>query len=112
MGRVPKKSLPATLAFVLQQVGHSVQELRKAAKLTQAELARRAGISLTTLNELETRQCRDVRLSTLSQIASVLNTPVARLLQVPDVRLSQSEQTQLLTASEAIVRIAKRLREN
>lgn len=112
MGRPAKASLPANLAFLLQQIGHSIFELRSERGWTQSELARRAKISLTTLNEIETRQFRDVRLSTLSQIAAVLEVPVVKLLHVPDVKLSGSEQAQLLKASEAIVRIARRLQED
>lgn len=112
MGRAPKTSLHPNLAFLLQQIGHTVGELRRERGWTQAELAKRAKISITTLNEMETRQFRDVRLSTLSQIAAVLDVPVARLIHVPDLKLSGSEQAQLLKASEAIVKIAKRFQES
>lgn len=112
MGRSPKASLPTQLAFLLQQIGHNIGEFRREKGWTQAELARRAKVSITTLNEIETRQFRDVRLSTLSQIAVVLDVPVARLIHIPDLKLSGSEQAQLLKASEAIVKIAKRLQEN
>lgn len=78
--------------------------------LSQAELARRSKVSITTVNEIETRQFRDVRLSTLSALARTLQIPVVRLLQSPDFDLSSRDQTQLLRASEAIFRITRKLR--
>lgn len=110
MGRPPKSNLPVEFAELLHQIGANIAFARKEQEISQAELARRAKISVTTLNEIETRQFRDIRLSTLSLIAKALALPVARLLDRSDIELSSRDQVQLLKASEAILRITRKLR--
>mgnify|MGYP000849098643 CR=1 FL=1 len=51
---------------------------------SQRELARRAGIAVSTLNDLESGQAKDARLSTLARIAAALMTPVGSLFSVPE----------------------------
>lgn len=110
MGRPPKASLPADLSSILRLIGSNLTALREEKGLSQAELARKSQVSTTTLNEIETRQFRDIRLSTLSSLARALDVPVVRLLQSSDVELQSRDQVQLLKASEAILRITRKLR--
>lgn len=110
MGRAPKHELPLELASVLRQVGANLFSIREERGLTQAELARRSKISTTTVNEIETRQFRDIRLSTLSALAAALEVSIVELLAPSNVELSSNDQAQLLKASEAILRIARKLR--
>jgi len=110
MGRPPKLNLSHRFSELLHQIGSNVRYYREEQGLTQAELARRAKISNTTLNEIETRQFRDVRLSTLSVLAQALDTTVVHLLSGSDVELASKDQTQLLKASEAILKITRKLK--
>jgi transcriptional regulator with XRE-family HTH domain len=110
MGRPPKTSLPSDLSSLLRVIGANITALREEKGLSQAELARKSQVSTTTLNEVETRQFRDIRLSTLSSLARTLDIPVVRLLQSSDVELQSRDQVQLLKASEAILRITRKLR--
>lgn len=57
-----------------------VRPLRKAAGLSQAVLAEKAGITKATLVRMELGQL-DPRLSTLRKLATVLRVPVAALLE-------------------------------
>lgn len=84
--------------------------MRLERKISQAALARQAGISITTLNEIETRRCRDIRLSTLSTIARTLGVSVNELLNKSDLKLNSGDRAQLLKASEAILRITRKIR--
>ncbi len=111
MGRTPKSHLPPELVELLQHIGGNLIALRQEKNLSQAELARRARVSLTTVNEAETRQFRDIRLSTLTALASALDVPVTRLFVASDLEeLTSRDQAQLLKASEAILRITRKLR--
>src|SRR4051812_17919020 len=110
MGRPVKSHLPAELAGLLKQIGANLTDLRAKKGLSQAELARRSKISTTTLNEIESRQFRDVRLSTLSALAHALGVSVIEVLQSSDVEINSKDQARLLKASEAIVRITRKLR--
>ena len=109
MGRKPKATLSAEFVRLLQQVGGAIAAVRTERGISQAELARRAGVSNTTLNEIETRQFRDVRLSTLSSIAEALSVPVSYLFENSNLDLSLTDQTRLLRASETILQITKKL---
>ena len=66
-------------------LGARVRALRKRRKMTQAQLAERAGISTRTLRSLE--QGDDVQLSTLLRVLRALGVgdPVDGLLPSPDV---------------------------
>jgi transcriptional regulator with XRE-family HTH domain len=79
--------------------------------LSQAELARRSKISLTTLNELESRSFRDIRLSTLVALSQNLKLPVAALFYESDLDFaSSSDQAQFLKASETLSHITKKIK--
>ena len=109
MGRPPKKTLPADLNEILNQVGSAIQYYRERKGISQAELARLAEVSNTTLNEIETRKFRDIRLSTLLQISDALDVSLHQLFLKSDIDLHRRDQTQLLKASETISRIARKL---
>jgi transcriptional regulator with XRE-family HTH domain len=57
-----------------------IKQLRKRRGLTQATLAKKAGLSLPYVGRLETEQ-HDPRLSTLKRLAKALAVPVAELLE-------------------------------
>lgn len=60
-------------------IGQAIQIARSKRKLSQAELAKRAEISVSYLSLLE-REKRDPPLSTLRQIATALRIPLELLL--------------------------------
>lgn len=73
---------------------------RKAANLTQAELAERAGLSRMTVQRLESGSL-DPRLSTLQELARVLNMELHAVQAEPAVPAepaASAEAAQLLTA--------------
>lgn len=109
MGRPAKPNLPLDFQQLLRQIGANIIALRQEIEISQAELSRRSKVSITTVNEIEKKQSRDIQLSTLSAIAKTLKVPVSRLLEQSDVEISKRDQAQLLKASEAIVRITKKL---
>jgi transcriptional regulator with XRE-family HTH domain len=110
MGRQPKTDLPADLRELLREVGANIAIFREEAGISQSELSRRSKISLTTINEIETRRFRDIRLSTLCSIAKALQVPVLKLLENTSIDVDSRDQAQLLKASEALWKITRKLR--
>ena len=108
MGRKPKADLPSDLTSVLERIGANLREARLGKGITQAALAKLSKISATTINEIETRRFRDIRVSTLLALSSPLDVEVSELLRPSDVKLSSSDRTRLLKASEDIARITKK----
>ena len=76
------------------EIGQSIQEARKKAKLTQKELAEKVGIATITVQQYE-RGVRTPKIETLQKIAQALNIDVGVLYgEVAYLRLvDKSEQT-------------------
>ena len=64
-------------------IGDKVRATRKAAGISQEEVARRAGVSLNVINRLERGVILDPHFSTLRGIASALGVPVEDLVREP-----------------------------
>lgn len=60
-------------------MGYRIKELREEMHMTQDELARKAGISRTTIVFLENDEARTTTTKTLFKIANALNTTVDNL---------------------------------
>jgi transcriptional regulator with XRE-family HTH domain len=61
-------------------IGDQMRKARRAAGLTQEETARRAGLTLKAVGEVERGEVRDPHFSTLSSIAHALGMTVAELV--------------------------------
>ncbi len=70
---------------------------RKAANLTQTELAERAGLSRMTVQRLESGSL-DPRLSTLQELVRVLNMELHAVQAEPAEPAAQAEAAESLTA--------------
>lgn len=64
-------------------IGDRIRTARKAAGLSQEELARRAGMSLKGMGDIERGDIADPHYSSLSKIAGGLGIPVGELLEEP-----------------------------
>lgn len=65
-------------------VGVKIREWRLRREMSQADVARRAGITQASLSNYENGK-RDMPLSTLIGVASALNVSLGDLLELPDV---------------------------
>ncbi len=108
MSRPTKTELPSELAKVLKVLSKNIKFLRKQEDLSQGDLASAAGISVTTLNEIESKAHRDIRVSTLVSIAESLDTNIIDLFLSPDAPHSPSDMEQLLQVSRTINRIVQK----
>lgn len=60
-------------------MGYRIKELRKEKKMSQEELAKKSGVSRTTIVNLEKGNDKTVLTSTLLNIATALDTTVDKL---------------------------------
>ncbi|WP_050421665.1 helix-turn-helix domain-containing protein [Bradyrhizobium tropiciagri] len=70
---------------IIGVVADNVRALRKAAELSQEELAHEAGVDRTYISQVERRQ-RNVTIVVLAKIATALNVTPDKLLIVPSSR--------------------------
>lgn len=82
----------------IELIAAQIKKARLEAKLSQAELAQRAGVSRATINALENQTIREIgvrRLSTILQVAQNLSlasvTPLAATLSPQSSRIRKSE---------------------
>jgi transcriptional regulator with XRE-family HTH domain len=66
---------------VRQRIAMKLTELRVARGWSQAELASRAGVGESMIEEVESATAADLRIDTLTDLASGLDVPVALLLE-------------------------------
>jgi DNA-binding XRE family transcriptional regulator len=64
----------------MQHFGSSLAELRKARKLSQAEMAAQAGVSQATVSRLEASEKHPTDVRLLAKLAKALETPLSELL--------------------------------
>jgi len=64
-------------------IGDRIRTARKAVGLSQEEVARRAGLSLKGMGEIERGDIEDPHISSLMKIARALSVPVEELLEEP-----------------------------
>lgn len=68
-------------AEVRQRIAMRLTELRVARGWSQAELASRAGVDESTIEEAESATAADLRIDTLTDLANGLDVPVALLFE-------------------------------
>lgn len=66
------------MATLTQRFGERIQKLRKQKKMSQFDLAQKAKLDLTTVNELENGN-REPMLKTIWKITNALEVPLSQL---------------------------------
>ena len=59
-----------------QSMGQKIRDRRKSMKMSQEDLAKRSNLSRARISAIENGKCRDILVSTLTTIASALDTTV------------------------------------
>ncbi len=57
-------------------MGYKIKEVREEKRMTQEELAKKSGVSRSTIVGLEKGTISDVKMSTLQKLASAMDTTV------------------------------------
>ena len=92
----------------LQEFGHIIKRARAARVLTQAELARAAGVSRTTMNQLENGVFPDIGMNK----AQAILAPLGLVLQVQPMRRSSRPNYVRMARSSAGVSFREKLSES
>jgi transcriptional regulator with XRE-family HTH domain len=91
-----------------------VRSGRERLNLTQAELARRVGVSRATIAELEAGRIQQPRAAVFARLSAVLGIPAALLLAATGIgeseaaSLAQLEGDELVAMAATMVRLADR----
>jgi transcriptional regulator with XRE-family HTH domain len=81
MGRLKTEYRDPLLRKTLTNLARNLFEARTKSGLNQQDLATRAKISSSTVSEIERKDARDLRLSTLTALARVLDVDISWLLR-------------------------------
>lgn len=109
MSRPAKSELPKELSKVLKLVSQNIKTIRKQQGLSQIQLAEDAGISVTTLNEIESKANRDIRISTLVALAESLDASLLDLFLAGEGVPNSKDMEQLMHLSRSLDRTLNRL---
>ena len=88
-----------------------MRSAREELHLTQAELARRVGISRAAIAELEAGRIKQPRVGVFARLSSALGIPVALLLAaggIADASIAELEADELVAMAAAMVQLAGR----
>ncbi len=83
-------------------IGVRIRDVRKGFNLSQEALARRAGVSLSLINQIERGVITDPHYSTLTSIAGALGLTVAELLEESAVPLGEAPSPPPRTVAELL----------
>jgi transcriptional regulator with XRE-family HTH domain len=76
-----------------EEAGSKVRSARKRRGLTQADLSRLSGVSLSLVRKLEQGEYGNIRLETLHKLATALAVPTSALVTGPDAPVPAPEAT-------------------
>ena len=117
MPRVRKQHNSKELSVLMNNVCSKLKQIRKESGLSQNQLARKSGVALSTINEIENHVVTDVKLSTVCQLAKTLKRLPITLLIDSDMNLSDPDKrdfhkafSELEQAFEVFGRIHQRLK--
>ena len=78
------------MATLAERFGERVHKLREKSKMSQLELAQKAKVDLTTINEIENGN-REPMLKTIWKIANALKVDLPDLFEFHSVRYSEND---------------------
>jgi transcriptional regulator with XRE-family HTH domain len=87
----------------VSDLGHRIRELRQLRGVTQAELARRTGVTASAVSQWEGKQVTGLKGSTLVRVAQALGVEASDLMNGAEPTLSLSpDEDELLQAFRAL----------
>jgi transcriptional regulator with XRE-family HTH domain len=94
---------------LVKHLGSMLKFYREQAGLSQNKLSKISGVSISTINEIENLLVSDVRLSTISTLASYLNVEPLSLIVPGNFKLSEDDKKDFRGAVKTLDRINRRL---
>ena len=98
--RVRKEYNIPELDRIMRNVAVQLRTHREELGISQNELARRASISKTTVNDLENEVASDLQVSTLCLLAKVLKKQPIELITESDISLENGDKRLFIKAVE------------
>lgn len=109
MPRVNKQYEDKGLVRLVRRVGKMLRFYREEAELSQNRLAKKSGVSISTINEIENFVVNDIRLSTVSTLARHLGVDPVKLMLAANITLSENDKKDFQTALHLLDRINRKL---
>lgn len=105
MGRVRKDYRNKELAELVKAVSNKLKLFREDEGLSQNELAKRAGVSKTTVNDIENGVATDIRFSTVCGLAKVLKKRPVDFFTPSDLCLCDPDRKEYIEAFEQLAEL-------
>lgn len=109
MPRISKQHDDRFLSKLVNQIGKLLKYYRQEAGLSQNQLAKNSGVSISTINEIENCIVSDMRLSTISTLGRHLGIDPLKLLAAGNLIISEDDKKDFRTAVKILDRINRRL---
>ena len=109
MPRVSKQYDDKFLVKLVGQIGKLLRYYREEAQLSQNRLAKKSGVSISTINEIENCIVNDIRLSTISTLGRHLGIDPLKLMVSGNLILPEDEKKDFRAALKLLDRINRKL---
>lgn len=109
MPRVNKQYEDKVLVRLVGQIGKLLRYYREEAQLSQNRLAKKSGVSISTINEIENCIVNDIRLSTVSTLARHLSIDPLKLMVTGNLVLPEDDKKDFRVAIKLLDRINRKL---
>ena len=109
MPRVKKTYDDKSLAILVKNVGKMLRFYREEAGLSQNQLSKQSGVSISTINEIENFNVNDVRLSTVCTLSKHLDIAPLLLITPSNMQISDNDIKAFKAACKALNKIKSRL---
>src|SRR5881409_2826764 len=108
-GRVKVKTLDGGAAALSNQLGKTIQRLRKAYNLSLSELAEQSGVAKSIISQIERNETNPT-LATIWRISQALDVSIERVLATADdepfIEKSTRADTPILVSDDGRMRLA------
>jgi len=112
MARIKKQYIDQELSDLMKTFCRKLRIFRVREGLSQNQLAKKSGIAVSTINEIENKLATDIRFSTMTAVASALRRKSIEFLTESDLNLTDPDRRVLLRACEDLQKIHEKIRDD
>lgn len=92
MARTLKDYNDGQLKMMVKTCGKKLKSYRESKGLSQSDLSLESGVAASSISEIESLKVNDLKLSTISALARVLDVSPEALLRPSDLQLSKEDR--------------------
>ena len=93
----------------MSTIAKNLQSLRKEAGLSQTKLSKLSGVAASTINEIENLVVKDIRLSTISALAKILEVEPLEVITPSSFDFKNEEKEEFQQALKTLMKISKKM---